>query len=266
MLTITLISTASEVATMLSSLKDLPATPPSIYIDIEGAKLSRNGTISLLTIYILPTNTVYIVDIHNLGATAFSTSATPEFVITLKSILESPTIPKVFFDVRNDSDALFAHHAISLQGIHDLQLMELATRTRARDYINGLARCIQRDADLTFTEADRASVVKEAGTKLFAPKRGGSYDVFNERPLQAMVQEDCVQDVVHMPKLWNVYQKKMSEFWNIMVEEAGVARVENSQSKGYRPNDEGKKYGCFSYVVVAGAQRKWKNGQRKGLL
>jgi exonuclease 3'-5' domain-containing protein 1 len=266
MSTINLISTATEVSAMLNSLKDLPTTPPNLYIDLEGAKLSRHGTISLITIYVLPTNTVYIVDIHNLGATAFSTSATPESVITLKSILESPTIPKVFFDVRNDSDALFAHYAISLQGIHDLQLMELATRTRARDYVNGLARCIQRDAKLIPTQADRASVVKEAGIKLFAPERGGSYEVFNERPLQPMVQEYCVQDVVHMPKLWNVYQKNMSEFWKVMVEEAGVARVEESQSKGYKPNDEGKKYGCFSDGVVVGAQRKWKNGQRKGLV
>lgn len=217
MSTITLISTTTELSTMLITLKDIPTAPPSLYIDLEGAKLSRNGRISLLTLYILPTNTVCLIDIHSLGATAFSTPAAAEIgqiaTLTLKSILESPIVPKVFFDVRNDSDALYAHYAISLQGIHDLQLMELASTNRPRTYVNGLARCIQWDANLTPTQAQRASVVKDAGTKLFAPERGGSYDVFNERPLQAMVQEYCVRDVVHMPELWKVYEGKMNSFW-----------------------------------------------------
>jgi hypothetical protein len=37
---------------------------------------------------------------------AFSTAGTNGQ--TLKTILESETIPKVFFDVRNDSDALYS--------------------------------------------------------------------------------------------------------------------------------------------------------------
>jgi len=32
-------------------------------------------------------------------------------------ILESPDIPKVFFDVRNDSDALYSHFDVSLAGV-----------------------------------------------------------------------------------------------------------------------------------------------------
>ena len=118
---------------MLAMLDDLPISPPSLYIDLEGAKLSRNGSIALLTLYVLPKETVYLIDIHTLGARAFSTTTTATTasattplattlntedsknpVTTLKSILESPAIPKVFFDVRNDSDALFSHYAIFL--------------------------------------------------------------------------------------------------------------------------------------------------------
>lgn len=41
---------------------------------------------------------------------------------TLKDFLESPTIPKVFFDVRNASDALFSRYKVKLAGIHELQV------------------------------------------------------------------------------------------------------------------------------------------------
>ena len=52
----------------------------------------------------------------------------------------------VFFDVRNDSDALFAHFGVALQGAEDVQLMESATRTTtgSKKYLNSLAKCIEQ--------------------------------------------------------------------------------------------------------------------------
>ena len=47
--------------------------------------------------------------------------------MSLKAILESPKTPKVFFDVRMDSDALYALFGVKLAGIIDLQLMEVAS-------------------------------------------------------------------------------------------------------------------------------------------
>ncbi|KAF2827678.1 hypothetical protein CC86DRAFT_349360 [Ophiobolus disseminans] len=246
----------------------------NLYIDLEGAKLSRNGTISLLTLYVLPDNLVYLIDIHNLGAAAFITRETSngeqphslEAAVTLKSLLESPTVPKVFFDVRNDSDALFSHYSVSLKCVDDLQLMELATTgRRSRSYVNGLAKCIQHDSGISSSQLERARVVKEQGTKLFAPEKGGSYEVFNTRPLNPIVQEYCVMDVVLMPQLWKTYHGRMSAFWEVMIKEAGEARVKESQSSGYKPNGEWKKYGCWSERVIAEAQKKWKAGQKTGL-
>lgn len=68
----------------------------------------------------------YLIDIYVLGARAFST--TDASGNSMKSVLESDSIPKVFFDVRNDSDALYHHFNISLAGVVDLQVMEYATR------------------------------------------------------------------------------------------------------------------------------------------
>jgi 3'-5' exonuclease len=47
---------------------------------------------------------------------------------TLRAILESSYYPKVFFDARNDSDALNSHFEIGLRGVVDLQLLEFTSR------------------------------------------------------------------------------------------------------------------------------------------
>jgi exonuclease 3'-5' domain-containing protein 1 len=196
-----LIDTATAMSALVDTLDGQPTTPPSFYIDLEGVNLSRHGTISILQIYVLPHLKAYLVDIHALGEKAFSTlgSATGH---TFKGILESETIPKVFFDVRNDSDALFSHFQIRLAGVQDLQLMELAMRTFPRGrYVNGLARCIEYHASLSAAERSAWTATKERGTRLFALERGGSYQVFNERPLSEEIRRYCVQDVHLLPRL-----------------------------------------------------------------
>jgi exonuclease 3'-5' domain-containing protein 1 len=50
---------------------------------------------------------------------------------------------EVIFDIRNDSDALFSLFQISVDGIKDLQLMELATRRGSKDFVAGLATCVE---------------------------------------------------------------------------------------------------------------------------
>jgi exonuclease 3'-5' domain-containing protein 1 len=67
--------------------------------DIEGLNLSRSGSIAILQILFPPKKRVYLVDVHILKALAFETPSNKG--LTLKSILESEQIPKVFFDVPN---------------------------------------------------------------------------------------------------------------------------------------------------------------------
>lgn len=131
----TLVSTVSQITALLDSLSvAAPPTPtPFLYLDIEGVNLSRHGSISIIELYYRPVSHpeaahTYLIDIHILGFLAFSTPSTEG--VSLKSILESSKTPKVFFDVSTDSDALFAQFEIKLAGIIDLQLMELASRSR----------------------------------------------------------------------------------------------------------------------------------------
>ncbi|TLD14248.1 uncharacterized protein PgNI_02816 [Pyricularia grisea] len=227
-----LVDTPKRLADVLSSLLPLPTNPPSLYIDLEGINLSRIGTISILQIYAAPLDHVYLIDVHTLGSDAFTTNSCGPTGQTLKQILESQSIPKVFFDVRNDSDALFAHFNVGLQGVIDLQLMEIASRDRwRRKFLSGLAKCIELDAGLGFEELSLWIKNKGQGKALFAPELGGSYAVFNIRPLPDEIRDYCSQDVQFLPKLWASYESRLTTTWKDKVREAAVARVCESQSK-----------------------------------
>jgi exonuclease 3'-5' domain-containing protein 1 len=228
---IEMVDTAAAISKMLDGLDGVPTQPPSLYFDLEGENLSRHGSIAILQLYVLPSKHTYLVDVHTLQDAAFSTCG--EKGRTLKEILECDGIPKVFFDVRNDSDALYSHFDISLAGVQDLQLMELATRTFSRRCVNGLAKCIERDVRLSAQESAAWKGVKDAGVKLFAPEHGGSYSVFAKRPLSDAIKLYCAQDVQILPRLWSHYSSRMSSAWTMKVHRASKERVALSQKADY---------------------------------
>ena len=131
----TIVSTASQMSALLGSISLAGSTTslPCLYFDVEGVNLSRHGSISIIELRYLPLSGpedshTYLIDVHILGFLAFSTPSAEG--VSLKSVLECPKTPKVFYDVRTDSDALYAQFGIRLAGIIDLQLMEVASRSR----------------------------------------------------------------------------------------------------------------------------------------
>jgi len=213
---------------------------PFLYIDLEGVKLSRDGTVCLLTVLLTSgpgRERFYLIDIQALQHSAFTTIN--DRGTTLKDILEDPEILKVFFDVRNDSDALYAHYFVKLEGIRDVQLMESATRTTTpqRKLISGLSRCIE--ATLAGQEKLQWKRSKDDGEKLWNPEKGGSYSVFEIRPLSAEVLAYCVGDVQYLPRLYRKY-KKGTERWNALIAQASQDRVLASQHPGYMPHGRHK--------------------------
>ncbi len=197
----TLIDSIEGLTSLLSALVNLPTTPPSLYLDVEGINLSRHGEVSIIELLVLPLNHVYLIDIHTLGEGAFSAANANGW--TLKAILEAPYIPKVFFDVRNDSDALYGNFQIELAGVEDIQLLEIACRPYNKKFVNGLAKCIEKDAVITPFEKLEWKVIKDEGRRLFDPNQGGSYEVFNVRPMIAFITKYCIQDVLflHAPRI-----------------------------------------------------------------
>ena len=189
----TLIDSESSLKSFLDQIQDLPAHPPSLYLDLEGINLSRNGSISIIQVFLRPSSRIFLIDVLVLGRKAFDTPNGSG--LTFRLVLESNSIIKVFFDVRNDSDALYSLYGVFLQNVHDLQLFEVANRRPRGAYVNGLAKCIQYDAGLNFEAIQSVSETKQKGVLLFAPERGGLYEVFNERPMRKVIIEYCVQDV-----------------------------------------------------------------------
>ncbi|KAH7182368.1 uncharacterized protein B0J16DRAFT_373012 [Fusarium flagelliforme] len=123
---------------LLKTLDGLPTKPPSIYLDV----LSRNQEELLnLQLLVLPTNKIYVVDIKSLGTTALSAVGEEGEFQSLRLVLESKTIAKVGFDIRDMSRLLFHQFNVSLSGMYDLQLMELASREegQSKKFLAGLA-------------------------------------------------------------------------------------------------------------------------------
>ncbi|RVD81593.1 uncharacterized protein DFL_009450 [Arthrobotrys flagrans] len=227
----TFVDTPEAISTLLSLIPRDPNPLPSIYIDLEGVDLCRSGSISILQLFISTIPHIYIIDIHTLGNVAFTTPSSTDASVTLKSILEDPSIPVVFYDIRSDNDALYHHFNIHISNVIDLQLYELATRdgfANNRRYLHGLSKAILANANLSAWEAARMDQVKQRGLGLFAPEKGGSYEVFNRRPLPGELLEYCVQDVQYLPVLLRNFTQRlgrMDKRWMERIRTETEARI-----------------------------------------
>jgi exonuclease 3'-5' domain-containing protein 1 len=244
---------------LLDNFTNLPTYPPALYLDLEGIRLGRHGSISIVSLYIVPRNKIYLVDVYRLGETAFSTSNSRSS--SLKTVLESQTIPKVVFDIRNDSDALFSHYQISVDGIKDLQLMELATRQGPKDFVAGLAKCVEKDSSSSALVKAGWQRTKNDGGQLYDPQKGGRYEVFNERPMKPEIVKYCAQDVALLPELYKVYNSKLcppgQAFWRFQVQQATIDRIKLSQSPDYDGQAKSKVQGPWDKSYIQEATERW---------
>ncbi|KAL8366256.1 hypothetical protein RB595_004838 [Gaeumannomyces hyphopodioides] len=168
-------------------------------IDLEGRNLSRNGTLDILTALVRPAKKPSLIDVHTLGDAAFTTANGAGR--TLKGTLEDPDVPKYFWDVRNDADALWSHHRVRLAGVTDVQLLENATRWANKTRLWGPNMVVKRHLK------PRQEVLnpwlqtkKDVGALMDADK-----DVFSRRPLATRVVRYCANDVKWLPGLRGLY-------------------------------------------------------------
>ncbi|KAK7424557.1 hypothetical protein QQZ08_008567 [Neonectria magnoliae] len=250
----TLVDTAAGVVSLINTI-NTPTALPSLFLDLEGVSLCRHGSLSILTIHVLAERHTYLVDVHTLGTSAFSV-ASPDGT-TLKTILESPHIAKVFFDVRNDSDALYALYGIDLKAVEDVQLMENAARPGRRRFVTGLEKTIQAYAPLTAAQKLAWRAAKERGAALFHPSKDGSYQVFNKRPLDDDIVRYCVNDVQHLPALRDKLWGSLGSEWRRRVVEETEKRVKESQAATYDPQGDSKKFGPWERPTPQVEHRLW---------
>lgn len=199
----------ASATTLLSSQPD-----PCVAVDLEGENLSRHGRVATVQlcgrgVTTSPTipgirvlgakrETVFIVDIVALGPAAFSPQA------GLKALLESPSVTKLFFDVRADANALFHHFGVNMpaSSIVDLQLLDICDavlKGQAKDTVGSLGYLLERSAyagRLPAAERNRLKMIKAQARELFSPEHGGSYAVWLRRPLHPILFEYAT-DVCH---------------------------------------------------------------------
>ena len=217
--------------------------PPPFYIDAEGDKLGRHGTLDILQIHVLPLQETFLIDIYTLQHAAF------DIVFggtSLRTILESPSIIKVFFDVRNDSDALFAHYDISLDGVVDLQMMEYFQVGRDGQRLASLKTCIECDA-VTLDDEDirQWSGVKASILSSFARGAEVKDPPFQQRPLPEEILLYAAGDVEYLPPLYEAYCQRLTEHaWHAVRSETG-RRLQQSRRPDYEPQGQHKGMGPF---------------------
>ncbi|KAK8018769.1 ribonuclease H-like domain-containing protein [Apiospora marii] len=168
---------------------------------------------------------------------AFTTKGARD--LSIQDILESPERKKAFFDVRNDSDAMYHHYGVRLRGVEDIQLMHNASRGEGyRNNLSGLSQCMARV--LSPAEDVEWANSKRAGRLLFSPDEGGSFDVFNVRPLSPELISYCVGDVYYLPRLRQRNWVFLSDEWKQKVIEETEARVVESHQEDYQPHSPWK--------------------------
>ncbi|KAK4206573.1 hypothetical protein QBC37DRAFT_300544 [Rhypophila decipiens] len=229
---------------------DAPSQVPALYIDIQTVDDSTQGpSVTLLQIYLFPREHIYLVDVQTLGRQGTFETEGPAQGETLKTILESATIPKVFFDVRTDAEILYHRYGVSLGGVQDLQLMELAARAvcpRPLRHLSSLPRCINRDLNLSILE----QITWDKWIAL--QKKGSQVEMANPRPLSKGSEMMeliglVVLNVRYLPGLWGEYERRLrtdashwkggnetcvsrEEVWRIRVEQETKKRVELDKS------------------------------------
>jgi exonuclease 3'-5' domain-containing protein 1 len=236
-----MVDTSTTLVSLVDTLKTLEKSSGSIYMDLEGVKLSRLGSISIIQILVPSCEQVFIVDIHTLGKTAFDSLDSEGK--SLKNALESDSIKKYLFDVRNDSDALYALFGVRLANVIDIQLLELASRRGPKHIVCGLAKCIEQEQALPSLALSEWRSTKKEGTRMFDPKLGGTYEVFNARPLPRVLIEYCIGDVQFLPLLSAIYESRLDSSWLDKALVETEKRLRESRSPSYQPHGRQKSFG-----------------------
>lgn len=112
--------------------------------------------------------------------------------------------------------------------------MESARRsiTNARRVSSGLANCVEKE--LNGSGLTDWKSAKERGARLFKPEHGGSYQVFEQRPIPNDIISYCVGDVQYLPVLRQKFRSQAS--LQDLVREETKKRVEESQKLDYQPH------------------------------
>lgn len=154
----------------------------AVAVDLEGVDLCRTGKICLLQIacdHSRDGPQTYLFDVQTIG--------TQRAFQILSGLLQSPTVVKVMFDVRADSDALWHLHGIHLRNAYDVQVLFTFKFGEHRDhYLKSLKVVLDElysSGGIPASEYEVGQRLKDAGKALFVRELGGDPRAWERRPL-----------------------------------------------------------------------------------
>ena len=206
----------------------LAASGGAVAVDFEGANLCRDGELYLAQLA-AASGPVVLVDVVRLGDRAFGEGG-------LRALLESESVTKLIFDGRADADALYHLHGTKLANVCDLQVicarqLDAAAaeeeeagaavagagaptttsgaskwgtdaagvqKRLSADKLPGLAMAMRHCPSLQGPHGAALAALKRSAADLFVPERGGSYDVWKQRPMPSPIVEYAAADVAHL--------------------------------------------------------------------
>ena len=148
---------------------------------------------------------------------------------SVKEVLEDPDLLKLFCDPRSDSDALYHHYGVLLRNVYCVQLGEVAVRCQAgltSRFVKGAKKITQEFGRLSLMEwAEWEGIDRAAGTS-FIPGRGGSSDNLMRRPLNSLALKYSALGVLHLRRIFDNMEDKLSRSEKEWVKEESRKRVE----------------------------------------
>lgn len=203
-----------------------------VAIGVEGVHLCREGTISI--VQVCPKSNMaeqitYLFDIVTLGEAAFEYG--------LQNLLESKAVRKVMFDGRSANDALYHNFGFKMLNVYSLQVLhafKFPAEARRNDYIVSFRKCL--DSTKVVRDRTKQEAIINRGKNLYAPERGGSYEMWNVRPLHPDLIQYCVASVKYLLPVHCCWRDRSLDR---IVEKRGQERIEaainkNTPAKGHQ--------------------------------
>jgi exonuclease 3'-5' domain-containing protein 1 len=180
------IDTEEKLSIAIEEIRQAIQKGETIAVDCEGVELSRFGSVTLVNIAVR--GQVYLIDILKIGSAAYDRG--------LRSILEDKSIKKLMFDCREDADALKHLYNVRLDGVLDVQLLEVMNRIIHRGYtkIRSLIHCLK-----LFVFDEIMLEVKLKGTTYMYEDN----KVWEKRPLSEDMLKYASIDVLALFKLYD---------------------------------------------------------------
>mmetsp|Transcript_10558 Transcript_10558/g.30070 ORF Transcript_10558/g.30070 Transcript_10558/m.30070 type:complete len:249 (+) Transcript_10558:65-811(+) len=198
------------------------ASRKNVAVDLEGIALSRDGQICLIQLAVDGDPEVKLIDVVSLGQEAFDAGL-------LGSLLSNDTVRKLMYDVRGDADALYHQFKVRIANVVDVQVLYCRTFDSPSDpYVKGLGKALSRCPGLTDDQRAELDAVKAAGVRLFAPEKGGSYEVWRQRPLSPALVDYASADVAHLHAMYSAWRGAVGEEDTKAITESRMAKAINN--------------------------------------